>query len=94
MPDSKTDKSKKLQVEVFALAGFDAAIIGTAYRGGNEVLAYDGHLVNAILAPKTLDAYLAELAVQELGDKAPVFLYLDEEIVEPYESREPNAVLH
>jgi hypothetical protein len=82
------------KVQVFALAGFDSAIIGTAYRGGNEVLAYDGHMVAAILAPKTLDEYLAELAVQELGDKAPVFLYLDEEVVDTDESRDPTAPLH
>lgn len=82
------------KVQVFALAGFDDAIIGTAYRGGNEVLAYDGYKVAELLAPKTLVEYLTELAVNELGDKAPVFLYLDEDVVGDDELRDPGTPLH
>ncbi|NDE00589.1 MAG: hypothetical protein EBZ91_02285 [Gammaproteobacteria bacterium] len=71
------------KVQIFAIEGFDAAIIGTAYRGGNEVLVYDGYVASVIavqLEPKSssLEEYLAKIELNKLGDQAPVFVFLDE----------------
>lgn len=74
------------KVQVFAIEGFDEAIIGTAYRNGHEVLAYDGWAVEAILAglgakEGSLEEFLRMIRVHELGDQAPVFVYLGDDIV-------------
>jgi hypothetical protein len=71
--------------QVIALEGFDQAVIGTAYRGGNEVLVYDGHLAEAIVRSlegeaATLEDFLTKISLSKLGDRAPVFVYLDEDL--------------
>lgn len=89
------------KVQVFAIEGFEAAIIGTAYRGGHEVLVYDGYVAEAIIAtiePKaqSLHDYLTKISLHKLGDQAPVFVYLDDEVVgELTDSiREPGTPVH
>jgi hypothetical protein len=89
------------KVQVFAIEGFEDAIIGTAYRGGHEVLVYDGWIFEAIVAsidpnPTSLHEYLTKIRLHELGDRAPVFVYLDEEVVgELADSiREPGTPVH
>jgi hypothetical protein len=89
------------KVQVFAIEGFEDAIIGTAYRGGHEVLVYDGWLFEAIAAlidpnSTSIHEYLTKIRLHELGDRAPVLVYLDEEVVgELADSiRDPNAPVH
>jgi len=89
------------KVQVFAIEGFEAAVIGTAIRGGNEVLVYDGYLAEAIalgLEPKaaSLKEYLMKIELGKLGDKAPVFVFLD--VINVGDStdsvREPGTPVH
>lgn len=89
------------KVQVFAVEGLDAAIIGTAYRGDNEVLVYDGYLAEAIavqLEPKSasLREYLAKIELNKLGDHAPVFVFLEEmDVGDITDSiREPGTPVH
>lgn len=89
------------KVQVFAIEGFDEAIIGTAYRGGHEVLVYDGEIAEAIVAsltskPTTLHDYLTGISLHKLGDQAPVFVYLDVEVGGDLSdsTREPGTPIH
>jgi hypothetical protein len=89
------------KVQVVALEGFDQAIIGTAYRGGNEVLVYDGYIAQAIVSElageqQSLHEFLTSIALHKLGDKAPVFVYLDEDIFGDIDeaNREPGTSVH
>ena len=89
------------KVQVFAIEGFDEAIIGIAYRGGYEVLVYDGEIAEARVAtlakkPMSLHDYLTHIALHKLGDKAPVFAYLDIEIGGDLSdsTREPGTPIH
>lgn len=89
------------KVQVFAIEGFDEAVIGTAYRGGYEVLVYDGYIAEAIavnLEPevKSLHEYLTRIALHTLGDKAPVFVYLDDDVVGELDDSlsEPGTPIH
>jgi hypothetical protein len=89
------------KVQVFAIAGFDEAVIGTALRNGHEVLVYDGYIAEAIVAAlqpelKSLSEYLDSISLSKLGDKAPVFVYLDEDVVGELTTakREPGTPLH
>ena len=89
------------KVQVFAIVGFDEAVIGTALRNGHEVLVYDGYkaeVIAALLEPKakTLSEYLQNIALDKLGDRAPVFVYLDEDVIAELTSgiREPGTPLH
>lgn len=71
------------EVQVFAIKGFDMALIGTAYRGTNEVLVYDGYIAESLvpsLEPKATDLldYLDKIKINKLGDRAPVFVFLNE----------------
>jgi hypothetical protein len=89
------------KVQVYAIDGFDTAIIGTAYRGGQEVLVYDGYAAEAIIArvaPKaqSLHDYLTSISLQKLGDRAPVFVFLDDDVVGDFDesAREPGTPVH
>lgn len=89
------------KVQVFAIVGFDEALIGTALRAGHEVLVYDGYKAEAIAAAlepsaKTLSEYLQKIALDKLGDKAPVFVYLDEDVIGELADgiREPGTPVH
>lgn len=92
---------ENLKVEVFAIEGFDEALIGTAYRGGHEVLVYDGYIAELIIAslnPKatSLHDYLVSIRLHELGERAPVFVFLDEEVIGELNDsiREPGTPVH
>lgn len=88
------------KIQVYALEGFDEAIIGTAYINGREVLAYDGYAVEIIAAGlgkgiHSLEEFLASIRVHELGDLAPVFVFMGDDIVgELNEFRESGAGFH
>jgi hypothetical protein len=89
------------KVQVFAIVGFDEAVIGTALRNGHEVLVYDGYIAEAIAAAiepkmKSLSEYLESISLNKLGDKAPVFVYLDEDVVGELTdaTREPGTPVH
>jgi hypothetical protein len=89
------------KVQVFAIEGFEAAIIGTAYRGAHEVLVYDGYIAEAIavcLEPKSasLREYLEKIDLNKLGDQAPVFVFLEEMNVGDITDsvREPGTPIH
>lgn len=89
------------KVQVFAIEGFEDAIIGTAYRGGHEVLVYDGELFEAIAVQqnpnvKSLHEYLTTINLHKLGDRAPVFVFLDEDVVGEISeaTREPGTPIH
>lgn len=72
-------------MEVFVLDGLDDAILGTAVCNGVEVLVYNGFVVEKILevndfdvqtVPELFDYY----EMHELGEYAPIFMYVDEDI--------------
>jgi len=70
-------------IEVVAIAGLDDAIIGTAMRGGREVLAYDFEKTVDIMlergsSPSEAEDYVSDLASRDF-EGAPVFIYLDNE---------------
>lgn len=68
--------------------GFDSAIIGTGLRAtGREVLVYDANKAQMILnsgmyAGVDIVEYLYGLGIDSLGDNAPIFVFLDDEIVD------------
>lgn len=71
---------------MLAVEGLDKACIGTALcSGGREVLVYDANKAEQILidggfGEDALYHYLLECGFEELGDEAPIFVYLDEEL--------------
>ncbi len=69
------------QVEVVAIDGLDAAIIGTTVRGTREVLAYDYDKAVEILMDHGYTQESAEDWIKEVTsaefDGAPTFVYLD-----------------
>lgn len=75
-----------MEVKMLAVEGLDKACIGTAVcSGGREVLVYDAGVAEQILADggygeEALYPFLVECGFEELGDNAPIFVYLDEEL--------------
>lgn len=70
-------------IEMLAIEGLEEALLGTAYVGGEEVLAYDAsiaeHLVMFMDPPHpSLFEFVANIGLDELGSRAPVFIYQDE----------------
>lgn len=71
---------------MIAIEGLNEAAIGTGIRGeGKEVLVYDAYKVLEIVSDGAMDAqdladYLFSLGLHELGDNAPIFVFLDDEI--------------
>jgi dihydroxyacetone kinase DhaKLM complex PTS-EIIA-like component DhaM len=68
-------------IEVVAIQGLDSAIIGTAIRDGQEVLAYDFEKTVEILLDRGSSMEEAEEYVTDLAQRqfvgAPVFIYVD-----------------
>lgn len=68
-------------IEVIALTGLDAAIIGTTAIGDREVLAYDFDKCVALLSEMGHDEFYIEEYVAGVQsaqvEGAPVFIYLD-----------------
>ena len=75
-----------MEVSMLAVEGLDNACIGTALcSGGREVLVYDATKAEQILidggyGEDALYPYLVECGFEELGEDAPIFVYLDEEL--------------
>ena len=68
-------------IEVVAIDGLDAAIIGTTMRDGREVLAYNYDLAVITIIDKGhskeyAEEWIADVA-EENFDGAPVFVYMD-----------------
>jgi len=69
------------EIEVVAIQGLDAAIIGTAERDGIEVLAYDYDkafllVVQEGYSEESAEKYLAKM-MATVFEGSPVFIYLD-----------------
>lgn len=69
-------------IEVVAIEGLDAAIIGSTVRNGREVLAYNYDKAVAIIraaghSEEYAEEWIAEVSSKEF-DGAPAFVYLDE----------------
>jgi len=68
-------------IEVIALTGLDAAIIGTALIDGREVLAYSFDKCVALIMDRGHDEEFAESFLTEAQNAgvegAPVFVFLD-----------------
>ncbi len=68
---------------MIAIEGLDEAIIGTGIRSSDsEVLVYDADAAQEVLlylgyGENALPYFLESLNVDGLGDKAPIFIYLD-----------------
>ena len=68
-------------IEVVAIQGLDAAIIGSTLRNGVEVLAYDYDkavdlLMSSGYSEKNAEDFIAEVSETEFQG-APAFVYLD-----------------
>tara|TARA_B110000858_G_C17667289_1_gene410189 strand:+ start:49 stop:315 length:267 start_codon:yes stop_codon:yes gene_type:complete len=81
-------------IEVLAIEGLNAAIIGSTLKGGREVLAYDYDKAVAIIMASGHDEEYAENFIAEMSsddiDGAPAFVYLDYE-QEPYGFSPPTG---
>lgn len=71
-----------MNIEMISIDGFDAAIIGTGIRAiAKEVLVYDADACEKLLRDNgfedPLSIYLESIDVDSLGDRAPLFIYLD-----------------
>jgi len=85
-------------IGMFAIDGFDEAIIGTALTpDGSEVLVYNAVLVEIMLKLITdrkklsVTEFLEVLGCDGLGSATPMFVYLDDTIKsEVRESRRPH----
>lgn len=71
--------------EMFAIDGWDTAIVGTAFRNGHEVLVYDANKIEALLAEQDgrqeeYDDVIDLLERDDLGDNTPVFIYADSKL--------------
>ena len=75
---------------MIAIEGLETAVIGTALRDGQQVLAYDGYVAFGLavaegLPVETIDDFLEVIGVASLGALAPVFVFLDAEVAEEVE---------
>lgn len=69
-------------VEMIAIEGLEDALMGTAYNGGEEVLAYDADLAEKIVMfmnppHPSLYEFVINIGLEDLGNRAPVFIYRD-----------------
>jgi|TARA_R100001443_G_scaffold68740_1_gene77417 hypothetical protein len=74
----------------FSISGLSEAIIGVGVKAsGEEVLVYNAQLVETILERSgcdlTLTGFIQDLELAGLGDRAPVFVYIDENLEEKLE---------
>lgn len=78
--------------------GFDEALIGTGLRSNDrEVLVYDGYRAQWILAQLgyegiTLVDYLHMLGIDELGPEAPIFVFLDDGVLDESEQTRDRVI--
>lgn len=77
---------------MIAIEGMDHAIVGTGIgASGAEVLVYDGRLFERDLS---VDSVLGNLADNGYSHIAPLFVYLDEDIVAEVASPNAGRVYH
>ena len=75
-----------MEISMVASEGLDKAVLGTALlKGGKEVLVYDADKAERILfdagyGDDALYPFLVSCGFDELGEDAPVFVFLDEEL--------------
>ena len=80
--------------EIIRLSGLDDAVIGIATRKGQEeVLAYDAKKIIQILmnrdgmdSEEALEFFYYNIADAWMGEGTPVFIMLDEDILENFTS--------
>lgn len=85
-------------IEVVAIDGLDAAIIGSTVRNGREVLAYDYDKAIAIIiaqgySEEYAEQWIAEVSTREF-DGAPAFVYFDNDQEFYGSSAPPGATIH
>ena len=71
-----------MNIEMISIDGLDQAIIGTGMRAKErEVLVYDATKCEELLLENgvadNLFNFLDSIDIQSLGDRAPLFIYLD-----------------
>lgn len=76
-------------IEMLAIEGLEEALLGTAYVGGEEVLAYDADTAERLVMfmdPPHLSLYefVAKIGLEDLGNRAPVFIYQDASMREEF----------
>ena len=75
-----------MDIEMVCIEGLDEAIIGTGLRTcDSEVLVYDANIANELLlyagyGENSLPYFLESLDVDGLGERAPIFIYLDKDV--------------
>ena len=77
-------------ITAFSISGLSEAIIGVGVKAsGEEVLVYNAHLVEVILERSgcglTLAGFIEDLDLAGLGDRAPVFVYIDKDLEQKLE---------
>jgi hypothetical protein len=83
---------------MIGVKGFDEALIGTGLRSNDrEVLVYDGYIAQWILSQLgyegiTLVDYLHMLGIDELGPEAPIFVFLDDGVLDESEQTRGRVV--
>ena len=85
-------------IEVVAIDGLDAAIIGSTVRNGREVLAYNYDKAIAIIianghSEEYAEEWIAEVSSHEF-DGAPAFVYFDDDHEFYGSSAPPGATIH
>lgn len=73
------------QTEAYAIDGLVEAVVGVGLREtGQQVLVYDAYSVQDILESSgsglSLDTLMQALELEDLGDRAPLFIWLDDDI--------------
>lgn len=73
------------QTEAYAIEGLAEAVIGVGLRdSGQQVLVYDAICVQDILESAgtglSFDAFLEALQMEDLGERAPLFIWLDDDL--------------
>jgi hypothetical protein len=85
-------------IEVVAIDGLDAAIIGSTVRNGREVLAYNYDKAIAIIIANGYSEEYAEEWIAEVSshdfDGAPAFVYFDDDHEFYGSSAPPGATIH
>ena len=71
--------------EAYAVEGLLEALIGIGLReSGQEVLVYDAARVEELLQSRgyelSLWAFIQELEIADLGERAPMFVWLDDDL--------------
>ena len=78
-----------MELEMIAIEGLDAALIGTGLNGSTEVLVYDATKAESLLVENgsgadSLHDYLYTVGIDGLGNSAPLFVYLDDKICDEF----------